>query len=523
MSGSKPRYYVTTPIYYVNDVPHIGHAYTTLACDALARFMRLDGLDVMFLTGTDEHGQKVEKSAQAAGMDPQAFTDRVSQNFRDLTGAWNLSNDDFIRTTEARHIRSCQAIWSKLVEAGEIYLGSYAGWYAVRDEAFYGENELTDTPDGKKIAPSGAEVEWVEEPSYFFRLSAWQDRLLDFYQANPDFILPESRRNEVISFVKGGLRDLSVSRTTFKWGVPVPDDPDHIMYVWLDALTNYITAVGYPDTDCAAYRTYWPADLHMVGKDILRFHAVYWPAFLMGAGIAPPRRVYAHGWWTTEGEKISKSLGNVIDPNELVAKYGLDQVRYFLLREVPFGNDGDFSHRAMVGRMNSDLANDFGNLAQRVLSMIAKNCGGRVPGPGDLTAADAALLGAASALLERLRGAYRVQAFHKALEATWQVIGAANRYVDEQAPWALRKSDPARMASVLYVAAETVRRLAILSQPVMPDAMGRMLDQLGVVPEARDFAALDTALAAGMVLPKPEGVFPRFVEAEGTSEAVSRV
>ncbi len=521
MSGSRPRYYLTTPIYYVNDVPHIGHAYTTLACDALARFMRLDGHDVMFLTGTDDHGQKVEKSAQEAGMDPQAFTDKVSQNFRDLTGAWKISNDDFIRTTEERHIRSCQAIWSKLVAAGEIYLGSYAGWYAVRDEAFYGENELTDTPDGKKIAPSGAEVEWVEEPSYFFKLSAWQDRLLAFYEANPDFILPESRRNEVISFVKSGLRDLSVSRTTFKWGVPVPDDPDHIMYVWLDALTNYITAAGYPETESESFQTFWPADLHMVGKDILRFHAVYWPAFLMGAGIEPPKRVFAHGWWTNEGEKISKSVGNVIDPQALVDRYGIDQVRYFLLREVPFGNDGDFSHRAMVGRITNDLANDFGNLAQRVLSMIAKNCGGQVPAPGDLTAADAALLGVASALQERLRGAYRVQAFNKALEATWEVIGAANRYVDEQAPWALRKSDPVRMASVLYVAAETVRRLAILSQPVMPGAMGRLLDQLGVAPEARDFAALDTALAAGTVLPKPEGVFPRFVEAEGTSEAAS--
>ena len=521
MSGSKPRYYVTTPIFYVNDVPHIGHAYTTLACDALARFMRLDGLDVMFLTGTDEHGQKVEKSARAAGMEPKAFTDKVSRNFRDLSATLDFSNDDFIRTTEERHKRSCQAIWTKLMDAGEIYLGSYAGWYAVRDEAFYTEAEIKDSGDGRKIASSGAEVEWVEEPSYFFKLSEWQDRLLAFYEANPDFILPESRRNEVLSFVRGGLKDLSISRTTFKWGVPVPGDADHIMYVWLDALTNYITAVGYPDTQSESFRTYWPADLHMVGKDILRFHAVYWPAFLMGAGIEPPRRVFAHGWWTKEGEKISKSVGNVIDPQALVARYGLDQVRYFLLREVPFGNDGDFSHRAMVGRITSDLANDFGNLAQRVLSMIAKNCGGRLPEPGAFTAADTALLGAASTLLERLRGAYRVQAFHKALEATWEVIGAANRYVDEQAPWALRKSNPARMGTVLYVTAETLRRLAILSQPVMPGAMGRMLDQLGVAPEARDFAALDTALAAGAALPKPEGVFPRFVEPEGTSEAAS--
>lgn len=381
---ARPTYYVTTPIYYVNDAPHIGHAYTTLACDVLARFKRLDGYDVKFLTGTDEHGQKVEKSAQAKGVEPQAFTDAVSQNFRDLADFMNFTHDDFIRTTEDRHIRACQAIWKRLADAGQIYLDNYGGWYAVRDEAFYAEDELTKTPDGKRIAPSGAEVEWVEEPSYFFKLSEWGDRLLAYYDAHPDFILPESRRNEVVSFVKGGLNDLSVSRTTFKWGVPVPGDEDHIMYVWLDALTNYITAAGYPETDSADFQKFWPADLHMVGKDILRFHAVYWPAFLMAAGIELPKRVYAHGWWTNEGEKISKSLGNVIDPTELANRYGLDQVRYFMLREVPFGNDGDFSHTAMVNRMNGELANDFGNLAQRVLSMTAKNCDGIVPTPGAL-------------------------------------------------------------------------------------------------------------------------------------------
>lgn len=512
MSGRKPSYYVTTPIYYVNDVPHIGHAYTTLACDALARFMRLDGLDVKFLTGTDDHGQKVEKSAQAANMDPQAFTDKVSQNFRCLWSALDISNDDFIRTTEARHVRACQALWTKLVDAGEIYLGSYAGWYAVRDEAFYTESELTETPDGKKIAASGAVVEWVEEPSYFFRLSTWQDKLLAFYEDNPNFIAPTSRRNEVISFVKGGLRDLSVSRTTFKWGIPVPGDPDHIMYVWLDALTNYATAVGFPDTKCDDFSTYWPADVHMVGKDIVRFHAVYWPAFLMAAGVAPPKRVYAHGWLLNRGEKMSKSVGNVLRAQDLVERYGLDQVRYYLLREVPFGNDGYISHETMAGRINSDLANDFGNLAQRVLSMIAKNCVGRIPQPGAFTAADTALLDAAKALLPRLRTAYREQAFHRALEATWEVVGAANRYVDEQAPWALRKTDPARMATVLYVTAETVRNLAILTQSVMPGTLGRMLDQLGVLPDQRTFAALDTPLVEGTALPTPQGVFPRHVE-----------
>jgi len=509
------QYYVTTPIYYVNDAPHIGHAYTTLACDALARFKRLDGFDVKFLTGTDEHGQKVEKSAEAAGIAPQDFTDKVSQNFRDLADFMEFTHDDFIRTTEPRHKAACQDIWKRLMDAGDIYLGSYAGWYAVRDEAFYGEDELK-TVEGKKVAPSGAEVDWVEEPSYFFRLSAWEDRLLAFYQANPDFILPKSRRNEVLSFVKGGLQDLSVSRTTFKWGVPVPGDDEHIMYVWLDALTNYITATGYPDTDSDGYKKYWPADLHMVGKDILRFHAVYWPAFLMAAGLDTPKRIYAHGWWTNEGQKISKSLGNVIDPIELVNKYGLDQVRYFLLREVPFGNDGDFSHRAMFNRANGELANDYGNLAQRVLSMIFKNCDGEFPSPGEFTKDDEEMLGAAYGLLETTRDRIDVQAFHEALEAIWVVIRKANAYVDAQAPWKLKKEDPERMKTVLYTLAECIRNLALMTQPFMPGASAKILDQLGVSEGGRSFENFGTAgaLKGGTSLAKPEGVFPRLVEEE---------
>jgi methionyl-tRNA synthetase len=508
------RYYVTTPIYYVNDAPHVGHAYTTLACDALARFMRLDGRQVHFLTGTDEHGQKVEKSAKAAGMDPKAFTDKVSQNFRDLCKAMNFSNDDFIRTTEERHKKSCQELWKRLKDRGEIYLGSYAGWYAVRDEAYYGEEELTLAPNGKRIAPSGAEVEWVEEPSYFFKLSEWGDRLLKFYEDNPLFLAPDSRRNEVISFVKSGLRDLSVSRTTFNWGVPVPDDPAHVMYVWLDALTNYITAVGFPDENAAKYKKFWPADLHMVGKDIVRFHTIYWPAFLMGAGLQPPRRVFAHGWWTNEGQKMSKSLGNALEPHAMIAKYGLDQVRYFLLREIPFGNDGDFSHRAMVQRINSDLANGLGNLAQRVLSMISKNCGEQVPQPGAFTDSDNKLLASAYGLLGKLRPLFAEQAFNRALEAIWQVVGEGDRYVDENAPWALKKTDPARMATVLYVLAETVRNIAILVQPIMPHSIEKMLNQLAVPVSARTFASLgeEGALKPGTPLPKPEGVFPRYVE-----------
>ncbi len=515
MAGDK-SYYITTPIYYVNDAPHIGHAYTTLACDVLARFKRLDGYDVHFLTGTDEHGQKVEKAALEAGTDPQAFTDRVSVNFRDLATAMRFSNDDFIRTTEDRHTRSAQAIWQALADNGEIYLGSYAGWYAVRDEAFYTESELETRPDGTKVSKaSGATVEWVEEPSYFFRLSAWEDRLLEFYEKNPDFILPESRRNEVVSFVRSGLKDLSVSRTTFKWGIPVPGDDDHIMYVWLDALTNYITAVGYPDTKSEAFRRYWPADLHMVGKDILRFHAVYWPAFLMAAGVEPPKRVFAHGWWTNEGQKISKSLGNVIEPHTLIEKYGLDPVRYFLLREVPFGNDGDFSHRAMVGRLNGDLANDLGNLCQRVLSMIAKNCGGEVPdSAGRVDGPDAALIAQARALLPRLRQELDVQAFHLALAAIWEVVGEANRYIDAQAPWALRKSDPDRMGAVLYALIEVIRQIAIVLQPFMPDAAAAILDQVAVPAEARRLVDLATPLRPGTTLPRPQPVFPRYADEE---------
>jgi methionyl-tRNA synthetase len=508
------KYYVTTPIYYVNDVPHIGHAYCSLACDVLARFKRLDSYDVMFLSGTDEHGQKVAKSAANAGLDPQAFTDKVSQNFRDLLKALNVSNDDFIRTTEERHIKACQALWNELLKRGELYLGKYAGWYATRDEAYYGEDELKDGPGGKKIAPSGAECEWVEEPSYFFKLSAWGDRLLKFYDENPDFILPHTRRNEVINFVKSGMRDLSVSRTAITWGVPVPNEPKHVMYVWLDALTNYITALGYPDTKADMYEKFWPADAHIVGKDILRFHAIYWPAFLMAAGLEPPKRIFAHGWWTNEGQKISKSLGNVIDPYDLIKTYGLDQMRYFVMREVPFGNDCDFSKPAMIRRINSDLANGIGNLAQRTLSQIAKNCGGVVPKRGDFSDIDKGLLGVARNVLTLVRQEMDVQAFHKVLDALWELIAQADAYVDKQAPWVLKKTDVVRMETVLYVLAETLRYLGILLQPFMPHSANVLLDQLAVPAAERDFAHLTEshALKIGTALPAPQGIFPRYVE-----------
>ena len=513
MPGRK-SYYITTAISYVNGPPHLGHAYEAISTDVIARFKRLDGYDVMFLTGTDEHGEKVAKTAAAEGKEPRAYCDEIAGLFRAMTGQLNISNDDFIRTTEPRHIASSQAIWQALVDAGDIYLGTYAGWYSVRDEAYFGEDELTKGEGGKLHAPSGAEVEWVEEPSYFFKLSEYGDKLLAHYEANPDFILPPYRRNEVVSFVKQGLRDLAVSRTSFDWGVPVPGDPDHVMYVWLDALTNYITAVGHPDKDSETFKKYWPADLHVIGKDILRFHAIYWPAFLISAGIELPKRVFGHGFLTVEGQKMSKSVGNVMSPEALIDDFGLDQVRYFLMREVPYGNDGSFSREAMIHRINGDLANDLGNLAQRVLSMINKNCGAAVPTPGPLEEADRTLLGAAHGVLDQIRDAMETQAIHRGLEALWRVIADANRYVDAMAPWALRKSDPERMNTVLYVLAETIRHAGILVQPTMPEAGAKILDQLVIPADARAFDSLgpDAALTPGTALPKPEGVFPRFVE-----------
>jgi len=507
-------FYITTPIYYVNDKPHIGHAYTTIACDVLARFHRLDGRQVKFLTGTDEHGQKIAKAAQEQGMSPQELCDRNSQNFRDLANALGLMEHDFIRTTEPRHIAACQELWKQLEKNGHIYLSKYAGWYAVRDEAFYDEGELTKGPKGEKLAPTGAAVEWVEEESYFFKLSAFQGKLLDLYATQPDVIGPKSRYNEITSFVKGGLRDLSISRTTFSWGVPVPGNEKHVMYVWIDALTNYISALGYPNT-AGDYAAYWPNAMHMVGKDIIRFHCVYWPAFLMAANLTPPKRVFAHGWWTVEGQKMSKSLGNAIDPNELVEKYGLDQIRYFLMREIPFGNDGDFSEAAISGRINGELANELGNLAQRGLGFIAKNLGGELPAPGTYATEDDEILKSCAEAIGPVRTAMNAQGFDKALDAIWTVVRSANQYVDKQAPWALRKTDPARMNTVLYVMAEITRHLAILMQPFVPTSANKMLDQLGVAADARTFAHLGSAhaLTPG-ALPAPSPVFPRYVAAD---------
>jgi methionyl-tRNA synthetase len=522
-ASSTDTFFVTTPIYYVNDQPHIGHAYTTLAADVTARFHRLAGRKVFFLTGTDEHGQKVAQTAAQAGITPKELTDRVSQNFRDLTKLMNNSNDDFIRTTEPRNIAAAQALWTAMAGATTpkgrpaIYLGSYSGWYAVRDEAFYDEEELTQGPDGGKLAPTGAPVAWVEEPSYFFRLSDYDEALLALYESEPDLVAPAGRRNEVRSFVKSGLRDLSISRTSFSWGVPVPGDEKHVMYVWLDALVNYIAALGYPEVGQGSkYQTFWPANLQLVGKDIVRFHTVYWPAFLMAAGLKQPRRVFAHGWWTIEGQKMSKSLGNVIAPSQLVETYGLDQTRYVLMAEVPFGNDGDFSHKSVIRRINADLANGIGNLAQRTLTLIQKNCGAAVPTHGEFAGQDKDLLDEAHGLRRNVEVDMEKQSFHEVLRTIWALISSADIYIDTNAPWALKKTDVERMGTVLYVLAETLRALAIVLQPFMPATMGRLLDQLAVAADRRDFAALGEGgrLSPGTPLPAPQGLFPRIVEAE---------
>ncbi len=498
------NFYITTPIYYVNDSPHIGHAYTSLCCDYIARFKTLDGFNVRFLTGTDEHGQKVENAAKFKKILPNEFVDKVSENFLKLTKILNLSNTDFIRTTQLRHIKSCENLWNKLFDNGHIYLDKYSGWYSIRDEAYYQQNELIN---GK--APTGAEVEWVEEPSYFFNLSKWQDKLLKLYEDNNSFILPRSRRNEVLSFVKGGLKDLSISRTSFSWGIKVPNDTKHIMYVWLDALTNYITYSGFGSNE-KNFKDNWPADLHIVGKDILRFHAVYWPAFLMAADLPLPKRVFAHGWWTNEGEKISKSLGNVIDPIQLVNQYGLDQVRYFLLREVTFGNDGDFSKSQLIQRINSELANNLGNLVQRVISFCLKNTMGKVPDHNNkFKNVDFEIINSYESELLSLRKLIDNQKLDESLKEIWLKISRSNKYIDDQAPWNLKKNDTERMNTVLYCLLESIRQIGILIQPVMPESSSKILDIFGLSVDERKFERLETQLKVGKDLIKQKVIFPR--------------
>jgi methionyl-tRNA synthetase len=511
----KTPYYLTTAIAYPNGNPHIGHAYEYISADAMARFKRLDGFDVFFMTGTDEHGQKMEQTAQKQGMTARQLADQNAAVFKRLhDDIVHTSYDRFIRTTDEDHKAACQAIWKRMDEAGDIYLDKYSGWYSVRDEQYWTEEETHVREDGVRVASAtDTEVTWTEEESYFFRLSNYQDRLLALYRDNPDFAGPRSRFNEVIRFVEDGLTDLSISRTSFDWGIPVPGDDKHVMYVWVDALTNYLTGVGFPDLQSESFQKYWPADLHVIGKDISRFHCIFWPAFLMSAGIELPKRVVIHGFLHNNGVKMSKSLGNTVSPDDWVEQYGLDAVRFFLLREVPYGSDGSYNHDAVVARKNSDLANNLGNLAQRSLSMVAKNCGGAVPTPGPLTVDDTKILDAAGALLDISREAYDRQEFHRALEATWTVLGDANAYFAEQAPWVLRKTDVARMETVLWVTLEVIRKVALLVQPVMPESGVQLLSALGQdSEESRQFAAWDREISAGTALPAPAPIFPRYEE-----------
>jgi methionyl-tRNA synthetase len=507
MSGEP--YYITTAIAYPNGRPHIGHAYEAIATDAIARFQRMMGRDVRLITGTDEHGLKMVKTARSANRDTLEFADEMSSYFRDMFNKLNISYNQFSRTSEARHHDASKALWKAMEASGDLYLDRYEGWYSVRDEAFYDEGELQDGEGGSRLSPQGTEVEWTTEETWFFRLSKYQEPLLALYRDLPDWIRPESRRNEVLRFVEGGLKDLSVSRTSFDWGVPVPGSPGHVMYVWVDALTTYLSGIGYPDQN-GDFARFWPANVHIIGKDIVRFHAVYWPAFLMSAGLPLPKQVFGHGFvLARDGSKMGKSAGNASDPLELAERYGVDQLRYFLLREISFGQDGSYSEEAIVTRCNADLANNFGNLAQRCLSMVAKNCEGRVPNSAERTEADDALIAAIQAILETLKTDMERLAIHSAIEAIWTGMSTANQYFADQQPWAVRKTDPPRADAIMYTTIEAIRRLAILAMWIIPSGAGAILDQLGQPEDQRGFEALQTPIAPGTVLPAPFGVFPR--------------
>lgn len=510
------KFYITTAISYPNGRPHMGHAYEAIATDAIARYHRLAGRDVFFMTGTDEHGLKIAQAAEKSGQDPRTFVDGMTSCFIDLCDKLNISRDRFIRTTEPAHHACVQELWRRMAANGDIYLDRYEGWYSVRDEAFYAESELMTGEGGEKLSPEGTPVEWNAEDSYFFRLSKYQQPLLDLYQAEPDFIQPAARRNEMLQFVKGGLNDLSISRTSFDWGIPVPDAPGHVMYVWLDALSNYLTGVGYPDEK---YKEWWPADIHVIGKDVVRFHAVYWPAFLLSAGIALPKKVFGHGFVLNRGEKMSKSLGNVVEPLAMAEEYGVDQLRYFLIRDVPFGQDGSYSHEAIVTRTNADLANSFGNLAQRTLSLIFKNLNGELP-VVDKNDDDANLLADVRNAVDHFTQSFERLELSQGVESWLRAVFACNQYIDAQEPWKLKKTDPERMKAVLAALFVAIRDLAICISPVIPESAGRLLDQMGVEADSRDFASIADSgwyarhAASGFRLAAPQGVFPRYVEAE---------
>ena len=503
------KFYITTPIYYVNDIPHIGHAYTSVATDCLARFKRMEGYDVRFQTGTDEHGLKIQKAADKLSIKPIELCNKNSKIFRDLCSVLNLSNDDFIRTTEARHTEGAQYLWGKLYENDQIYLGEYTGWYSINDETFYNEKDLLKTNDGSFKTPTGGSVEWITEKSYFFKLSEWADKLLEYYEENPDFIMPESKKNEVISFVRRGLKDLSISRTSFDWGIKTPNDSNHIMYVWLDALTCYPNGVGYLSTKKNKLSDFWSNTTHIVGKDILRHHGVYWPAFLMAAGLQLPNRIFAHGWWTNEGKKISKSLGNVIDPIKLISDYGLDQFRYFILREVPFGNDGDFSIKSLKNRINSDLSNDLGNLCQRSLSMIIKHLDGEIPNVNNITSEEEQLIKKSDEMVVQSIKLMNEQKIHEYIKLIWNYINDVNKYFNDQKPWELIKIDHDRFKNVLSITCELIKRIGILIHPIMPDTSKKILDILNISDDIVSFKLFEEKSPDGLKIVNLSQLFPR--------------
>ena len=504
------NFYITTPIYYPSAKPHMGHAYSSIAADFFARFKRIDGFKVHFLTGTDEHGLKIQRAAESKNIDPQIFCDEISQTFRNLSNTLNLSNTDFIRTTEDRHKKTVQYLWSQLEKNGDIYLSKYSGWYSVSDEAFYTEEEISEKEDNKIATSSGSLVEWIEEESYFFRLSKWQDNLLEYYKNNPDFISPKSRKNEVISFVKSGLKDLSISRKAFSWGIKVPNNPEHVIYVWLDALTNYISALNYPNTDDDLFKNFWPASVHLIGKDILRFHAVYWPAFLMAAKITLPNKVYGHGWILSGDEKMSKSKGNILDPLDIIETYGLDPLRYYLIKEVSFGNDGNISQDRLEDCINSDLANNYGNLCQRVTAFAEKNCQSKVPDIKNFVEEDLLMLNKFSDEMSLIRKEIDNQNINYYINFIINALFEANKYFNDQEPWK-KKDDPQRLATIIYTSLEMIRKITFMLYPIIPESAIKALNIFGLKEEDIDFNSIgeNNFLKSGEIINKIDILFKK--------------
>jgi methionyl-tRNA synthetase len=504
------NFYITTPIYYPSAKPHMGHAYSSIAADFFARFKRIDGFKVHFLTGTDEHGLKIQRAAESKNIDPQIFCDEISQTFRNLSSTLNLSNTDFIRTTEDRHKKTVQYLWSQLEKNDDIYLSKYSGWYSVSDEAFYTEEEISEKEDNKIATSSGSLVEWIEEESYFFRLSKWQDSLLEYYENNPDFISPKSRKNEVISFVKSGLKDLSISRKAFSWGIKVPSNPEHVIYVWLDALTNYISALNYPNTDDDLFKNFWPASVHLIGKDILRFHAVYWPAFLMAAKITLPNKVYGHGWILSGDEKMSKSKGNILDPLDIIETYGLDPLRYYLIKEVSFGNDGNISQDRLEDCINSDLANNYGNLCQRVTAFAEKNCQSKVPDIKNFIEEDLLMLNKFSNNISLIRKEIDNQNINYYINFIINALFEANKYFNDQEPWK-KKDDPQRLATIIYTSLEMIRKITFMLYPIIPESAIKALNIFGFKEEDIDFNSIgeNNFLKSGEIINKIDILFKK--------------